>query len=275
MDVVYVRHATGAHEVAGDPATRASAKRSWQVTVQVNKHPEVATVITDPFQQAEYKDVFEDYLRNSDRQHWSQQSLELEESGPGDISRAEDRIQAYGETLLAQLGLFRPRVLRTGITEAQLVIVEQHDSSEEVPSSRAGGIHCLAWELLESVRSPLMPDLRLRVTRVSDFAGRPSRPLGPPRSLSSVQVNPNGVFHVLLVIARDFTRSGAERDPEPDLAQWPLMSVQKKLRSRLLLEVVRPGGIEELDEHLKVRAGHGVQFNLVHFDLHGRIMDDE
>jgi hypothetical protein len=281
MDVVYVRsHATGLQEVArvipGDhAATKTATRRAWQVTIQANEHPEVAATITDPFLEAEYKDVFEDYLRKSDRQHWSVQSSELEENGTDDKSRAEDRIQVYGEMLLSQLGLSGLGVLRAGITEAQLVIVEHYASTEEEAANRAGGIHCLAWELVESVRSPKMPKLRLRVTRVSDFVGRPSRPLGPPRSLSSVQASLNGVFHILLVIARDFSRTGAARDPEPDLAQWPLMSVQKKLRSRLLLEVVRPGSIEELDEHLKVRAGHGVQFNLVHFDLHGRIMHDE
>lgn len=271
MDVVYVRQSSRPHEVAGP-----GGRRSWDVTIQVNKQPESTITITDPFLEAEYKDIFEDYLRNSDRQHWSLQSLELEDSGTDGVSLAEHRIHAYGEILLAQLGLLRPRVLRTGSTEVQLVVVEHYDSHEDEKSiNKAGGIHCLAWELLESVRSPLMRNLRLRVTRVSDFASQLARPLGPPRSLSSVQVNPNGSFYVLLVIARDFSRSGADRDPEPDLAQWPLMNVQKKLRSRLLLEVVRPGSIEELDEHLKVRASHGVQFNLVHFDLHGRIMDDE
>ncbi|OPB44984.1 hypothetical protein A0O28_0091220 [Trichoderma guizhouense] len=273
MDVVYVRQSGRPNEVAG-----LDRRRSWDVTIQVNKQPEVSVTITDPFLEAEYKDIFEDYLRNSDRQHWSLKSLELEDSGTDGVSSAENRIHAYGEILLAQLGLLQPRVLRPGSTEVQLVVVEHYDSHEDEKSiNKAGGIHCLAWELLESVsvRSPLMRNLRLRVTRVSDFASQPTRPLGPPRSLSSVQVNPNSSFYVLLVIARDFSRSGADRDPEPDLAQWPLMNVQKKLRSRLLLEVVRPGSIEELDEHLKVRASHGVQFNLVHFDLHGRIMDDE
>ncbi|KAH6603268.1 hypothetical protein Trco_008043 [Trichoderma cornu-damae] len=282
MDVVYVRwHAAlGPQEVAGaaagDPAaTAAPTRRAWQVSIQINEHPEVAATITDPFLEAEYKDVFEDYLRDSDRQRWSLQSLELQGSGADDFSRAEDRMRAYGEALLGQLGLFGPRVLRADVAEAQLVVVERHDSPDGGAPDGAGGIHCLAWELLESVRAPPAPSLRLRVTRASEFAGRPWLPPGPPRSLSGVQASLGGVFHVLLVIARDFSRSGTERDPEPDLAQWPLMSLQKKLRSRLLLEVVRPGSIEELDEHLRVRAGHGVQFNLVHFDLHGRIMHDE
>lgn len=284
MDVVYVRwHAAGHQEVA--PASgraavsataaisdTAAARRTWKVTIQANNlSAAIAAIITDPFLEAEYN-VFEDYLRNSDRQHWSLHK-ELED-GTDDMSRAEaeDQMKIYGQTLLGQIGLLEPGMLREGVTEVQLVIAEHHDdASEQVP----GGIHCLAWELVEFAKFPL-PGLRLRVTRVSDFAHRPvPRPLRPWRSLSSMQASVNGVFHVLLVIARDFSRRGAARDPEPDLAQWPLMSVQKKLKSRLLLEVVRPGSIEELDEHLKVRAGHGVLFNLVHFDLHGRITLDE
>lgn len=90
-----------------------------------------------------------------------------------------------------------------------------------------------------------------------------------------MQANSAETFRVLLVVARDFSRTGADRDPEPDLAQWPLMRVHKKLRSRLLLEVVRPGSCEELEDHLVTRAAQGVQFHLVHFDLHGRVMRDE
>ncbi|UKZ69877.1 uncharacterized protein TrAtP1_010880 [Trichoderma atroviride] len=288
MDVVYVRwHAAGHQKVAEAVAGRATlseaapasgiaatseiaaTKRTWKVTIQAN-NAAITTTITDPFLEAEYN-VFEDYLRNSDQQHWSLQK-ELED-GTDNMSRAdaEDQMKMYGQTLLGQMGLLKPGMLREGVAEVQLVIAEHHDNaSEQVP----GGIHCLAWELVEFAKFPLA-GLRLRVTRVSDFANRPPRPPGPPRSLSSVQASVNGFFHVLLVIARDFSRRGAARDPEPDLAQWPLMSVQKKLKSRLLLEVVRPGSIEELDEHLRVRAGHGVLFNLVHFDLHGRITHDE
>ncbi|GAO19974.1 hypothetical protein UVI_02008480 [Ustilaginoidea virens] len=82
-------------------------------------------------------------------------------------------------------------------------------------------------------------------------------------------------FRILLVIARDFSRTGFERDPEPDLAQWPLMKLQDRLGSRLTLEIVRPGSLDELERHLELRAEQKILFNLVHFDLHGRIMRDD
>jgi hypothetical protein len=191
-----------------------------------------------------------------------------------EIALAEERIEDYGKELLRQLDQCTS-FFHDGASEAQIYVVEHHNS--DTRSRAAGGIHCLAWELLESVSISHLPNLRLRVTRVSDFPARrllqPPRPAG--KRLAGIQADPNAAFRILLVIARDFTRTGAKQEPEPDLAQWPLMNLKKKLRSRLILEIVRPGSLEELDRHLDIRAKQNVEFNLVHFDLHGRIMRDE
>lgn len=260
-------------------ALDAECHRTWDVSISINNHATKLTTITDPFLEVEYKTIFEYYLRSTGGPHGG-------EGGPGslaaaaaggstgldELSRTEDLIQAYAETLLSQLELSQAS-LSSGATDVQVYVVEQHERGGDDACQIGGGIHCLAWELLESIQIARLPKLRLRITRVSDFAGGLTLPA--PLQLLPARANSNPVFHVLLVIARDFSRSGAERDPEPDLAQWPLMSVQKKLRSRMLLEVVRPGSREELEEHLRVRAEHGVQFDLVHFDMHGKIMRDE
>ncbi|KAH7152888.1 hypothetical protein EDB81DRAFT_718482 [Dactylonectria macrodidyma] len=270
-------------------------RRQWSVTITVNDHAAVPAVITDPFLETQYKDVFEHYLRDSDRPKWSAEAISstlLEPDAEG-ISRLEDQIRAYGEALWSQLeGMLN---LSRDATECQIYIVESGpDSSYNMGDNANGGIpgvgpgiHCLAWELLEADHVIRMP--KLRVTRISKVPP-PPRPLRshrpgyrPPHPLAAVQADPNLHFYVLLVVARDFSRSGAERDPEPDLAQWPLMNTQRKVRnrslleprSRLLLEVVRPGSREELADHLDVRASQGVYFHLVHFDLHGRVMSDE
>lgn len=261
-----------ASDVDGNPVTQ---KRKWRVSIRVNNNaPTTANYIEDPFLEVDYKTVFEQYLRSSDQPLWSTQSLIPDEEGLDEIAVAEDRIEEYGRQLFDQLDK-STSLFRNGASEAQIYVVEHHDS--DVINSSIGGIHCLAWELLESVVVPQLPKLRLRVTRVSDFPARrllePPRPTG--KRLAAIQADLNATFRILLVIARDFTRTGAERDPEPDLAQWPLMNLQKKLRSRLTLEIVRPGSLEELDRHLETRAKQGVEFNLVHFDLHGRIMRDE
>ncbi|KAI9155187.1 TPR repeat-containing protein [Paramyrothecium foliicola] len=283
MDVVYVRSQPGSppdQQQTTPLAGEVAPHRSWTVSIRVNSQAAVLTTIRDPFSENEYGTVFESYLYSSDRPRWSPQSLSLEKNDGDDLSRVEDRIHEYGRSLVNQLGLenieFNP-----GTSECQIHIVQNHQHDFDPSSGGTGaGIHCLAWELIEAVHLIRLPKLRLRVTRVSDLPAPPNSVSSllsvraPPQSLSAVQGDPGATFKVLLVVARDFSRRGADRDPEPDLAQWPLMSVQKKLRSRMLLEVVRPGSREELEEHLRVRAEQGLRFNLVHFDLHGRIMPD-
>ncbi|KID75498.1 uncharacterized protein G6M90_00g045180 [Metarhizium brunneum] len=269
MSVIYIR-SSRPHDLEAEGQANAVKKRKWRVSIRVNNNAPTSADIEDPFLQVDYKGVFEQYLRSSDRPRWSSQNPIPEEEDA--IELAEKRIEEYGRLLFDQLdnqtGLFN-----SGESEAQIYVVEHHENR----AVGNGGIHCLAWELLESVEIARLPKLRLRVTRVSDFPAprflEPPRPDGP--RLAAIQADRNATFNILLVIARDFSRTGAERDPEPDLAQWPLMNIQKKLRSRLTLEIVRPGSLEELDRHLDIRAKQNVDFNLVHFDLHGRIMRNE
>ncbi|KAH6889807.1 hypothetical protein B0T10DRAFT_41223 [Thelonectria olida] len=273
MDLVYVRSKRLIQSTADHPETR-QLPRVWGVSIAVNDNDEVRATIQDPFLESQYKSVFEHYLRDSDRPIWSAESMNmtLHEGGVDAISQLEDLIRVYGESLWHQLN---SHLSCPPATECHIYIIDTPASSGDSP-----GIHCLAWELLEAV-SMADPKLRLRVTRISDIPPppkplrfrRPNSRLMP--SFATVQADTTLDFHVLLVVARDFSRTGAERDPEPDLAQWPLMNVQRKLRSRIMLEVVRPGSREELEEHLEVRASQGTFFHLVHFDLHGRIMSDE
>lgn len=249
----------GAVSAKANGNTTSGAHRQWTVSISEKEDDTDprTVVLHDPFTEAQYASVFDRYLRDSDRPRWR---LTLdEERDTTDLAGAEQHMKAYAEDLFGQV----ERVIKLP-TECQLNIIEHHDAA----TTTSAGIHCLAWELLES-----LPKLHLRTTRISGF--RRQHQLEVPQPLSAVKTDPNARFKVLLVVARDFSRTGAERDPEPDLAQYPLMSVQKKLKSRIVLEVVRPGSREELEAHLSMRASHGVNFHLVHFDLHGRIMRDE
>ncbi|PNY28581.1 TPR repeat-containing protein [Tolypocladium capitatum] len=277
MDVVYIRSYPSRPQDVDDSSASsggdaANLRRSWRVSIRINDRDAVSAVMVDPFQEVQYRTVLETYLRSSDRPRWSAQSLTEADDGADEAARAEDLMQEYGESLLSQLGL-ETGLFGVGTTEAQIYVVEHHDVD---PTSKTlGGVHCLAWELLEAVHIAHLPKLRLRVTRVSDFPAPRFLCPARPSPLAAIQADRNAQFKILLVIARDFTRTGAERDPEPDLAQWPLMRLQKKLRGRLLLELVRPGSREDLERHLELRTAQNVEFNLVHFDLHGRIMRDE
>ncbi|KAG5951812.1 hypothetical protein E4U53_002251 [Claviceps sorghi] len=268
-----------------DEPTDKTRKREWEVSIQINGRSPTVAYISDPFIEADYTTIFEGYLRSSERPSEKAQSSVLDSElvpdtdGLEEIALAEDRMKQYGETLFEQLrqhtNLFTAGIgSDTSNLEAQIYVVEHYDSKQT--DEVVGGIHCLAWELLESVQIPDLPKLRLRVTRVSDFPSRRGlRPRRTVQRLAAIQADPTASFKILLVIARDFSRTGVERDPEPDLAQWPLMNLQKRLRSRLTLEIVRPGSLEELEQHLKLRSEQKVTFNLIHFDLHGRIMRDE
>ncbi|KAG6247280.1 hypothetical protein E4U24_003251 [Claviceps purpurea] len=292
MNVIYIRsypsecqdHALATPSSAADDEDK-TRRREWKVSIRVNDGAPTTSHIQDPFIEADYKAVFEDYLQSSDRPRERAQGLGPDvglDSGADnldEISLAEDRIRAYGRALFDQLEqqatIFSPGLGNdANDPEAQIYVVEHYDNNQK--NKVAGGIHCLAWELLESVQISHLPKLRLRVTRVSDFPSR--RGLRSPpivQRLAAIQADSSATFKILLVIARDFSRTGAERDPEPDLAQWPLMNLQKKLRSRLTLEIVRPGSLEELEHHLNLRSEQKVTFNLIHLDLHGRIMRDE
>lgn len=302
MDAVYITFYPGrpstADSIIEAPANGAIAPphRRWKVTVSLRgqqSRPHTHDVaLVDPFVDADYQTVFEKYLRITDRAPWSPMSLSAgptsataspRPGSPDDITRMERQIYGYAHSLLSQLRL-RADLLRAKAADLQFYIVEHHETDRNLDAAAtAPGIHCLAWELLESIRLPTLPGLRLRVSRVTDFPARrgglrgglPSPPPPKMQTLAQVQADPSGTYRVLLVVARDFSRTGADRDAEPDLAQYPLMSVQKKLRSRMLLEVVRPGCVEELAAHLRTRSSQGVHFNLVHFDLHGQVLPDE
>lgn len=295
MDILTIRSTTGRQrllEVTPPPQSVLSAEpsaashRRWPVTIALNERAPVRTTLIDPFLESQYRSVFERYLRNTEEEGWSPAP---DQDRLVDSSRLESLIKAYAETLLGQLDI-KPSLLKgplklktkgSQLSTLQINVVEECEGGAD--ATEEGGIHCLAWEVLESVGLPRMPKLQLRVTRVVDITMvRSSRNVRQVRRsgnlhlpLSLIQADAGATFKILLVVARDFQRMGAERDPEPDLAQFPLMTIQRKLRSRLMLEVVRPGSVEELSRHLGQRSADGIQFNLVHFDLHGRIMEDE
>ncbi|KAG5973976.1 hypothetical protein E4U55_000152 [Claviceps digitariae] len=298
MNVIYIRFYSSHSQTLRLPIPASEKKennntsrRGWKVAIQVNDLAPTVAHIQDPFlDEKDYVLVFEGYLPSSGRPRGKAESsvpgkqLVSETDELDNISLKEERIEKYGRELFDQLEqqteLFTPGFGNDiSASETQIYVVEHYDSN---PTSEVVGIHCLAWELLESVRIPHLPNLRLRVTRVSDFPSCPDIPSPPDlpspqtaQPLAAIQADPNAVFTILLVIARDFRLTGAERDPEPDLAQWPLMNLQKRLRSRLTLEIVRPGSLEELEQHLMLRWNQKVTFNVIHFDLHGLIVRDE
>lgn len=253
--------------------TLAIKKRKWEVSIQVNNNEQMTTYMEDPFLEADYKTFFQRYLHRSLHQHHSNMSSQFPNEDTSDkLAIIDARIDEYGRELFNQLekatNIFYPES-----SEAQIYVLEHHDSNEI--KSAGSGPHCLVWELLEALEIPRLPKLRLRITRIGDFPTPQFPPAPADQCLAAIQADPESTFKILLVIARNFTRTSAELGSEPGLAQWPILMLQKELSSRLMFEIVRPGSFEGLNGHLAMRAKQGIIFNIVHFDSRGRFMEDE
>ncbi|KAK4445445.1 hypothetical protein QBC34DRAFT_441671 [Podospora aff. communis PSN243] len=250
---------------------------SWKVRVTVNGNTfKTEHVISDPLPSSGQTGVngstlLVDYIQESVRHRaaWQHKT-------PDQWQQVQQDLAAYRETLWNNLTAGLPRwgdsPFRPGAVGCHLYITEESGQEQHA-------IHKLAWELLEDPG-----DLRHRngdrytigVTRRVVYSKMRT---GPAKSFRDVQLDPKATFRILLVIARNLSNP-KKHDLTPDIAQYPLMMLQEKFRkesrkSRLYVEIVRPGTLAELDSHLRNRWRHGVKFNLVHFDMHGKVFSPD
>ena len=181
---------------------------------------------------------------------------------------AVEELKEYANSLLTQLDL------------VQLI----HDT---VPSSSGGNrsitinitedegavnsIQQLHWELLESP-SLWGPEFEIMIRRVTK--ARKSDGDYPLHELALGEDHVSGQSRVnaLLVVARDLSTNSYTTDVNPNVALTILAEIEQDfasqdLQARLNLEVVRPGTLDALEEHLtRHRRGY---YHFVHFDVHG------
>jgi hypothetical protein len=136
-------------------------------------------------------------------------------------------------------------------------------------------IHRIAWELLEGFEP--RPGYVIKVDRVFSYNWKKNW-VTHDEYLQQVQEEPQRTFKILVVVARNLGTFGDDHDVDPDIAQFPLIKFQRKFRDqrqkhRLLVEIVRPGSLEDLQSHLQKRGDSGLFFNIIHFDMHGRLVD--
>ncbi|KAM7206574.1 hypothetical protein V8F20_002700 [Naviculisporaceae sp. PSN 640] len=241
----------------------------WEVEIRINEDLRTA-IVTDPLTETEYenggdKSFLDEYLEESVCKIGS---WKLKEQ---DWRQREEKLKDYRNRLwtnlqsgdLALRGNSSP--FGTNGRRCEINIIENFGN----PGSRHT-IHRLAWELLESHQfSPPHENYTISVTRKISFD---SMRIGLPESFRDVQQDRRRTFKILLVIARNLAHERG-RDAPPDIAQFPLMRIQRQLkRSRVLVEVVRPGSFQELCNHLKRRKDQNrFGYNLVHFDMHGEL----
>jgi len=269
-----------AHDVVniycvGSKARLVDGHHNWDVKIQVNGEDGYRAII-DPISYETHQEqrgsCLERYIDESvRRQERSDEEHPAYHESEEELQRMERQMQDYCDKLWTNLDFtirskqpFLPSSVgcQINVFEAEGARDEQHT------------IHRLAWELLEAFTPPGATDKRpyaISITRKITFSkGR----IGFEESLRKVQEDDSLTFRILLVIARDLSNPD-KPDLSPDIAQYPLMFFKREFeragkKHRLHVEVVRPGTLRELKDHLNTRGQH-VKFHLVHFDLHGHL----
>lgn len=128
------------------------------------------------------------------------------------------------------------------------------------------------YQLLKEAKEPLAKVLN-KADKTIKILLVLARRLGPkPDSKpKEIQVMEDGKEVTLDVIEDDL-------DTDPCLAQLPLMKIQKELWDKptghtMHLDIVRPGSLTALVDHIRSRQKQNppVHFNIIHFDLHGKV----
>lgn len=190
---------------------------------------------------------------------------------PFEINRArgvESSLLSYASTLYKQACL--PEVVDSIEAKAFSLQIEIVDSATQSGQT----VQSLHWELLEL--PSLWPSENISVNvRRRILSAKSSEHNRQKEFLENQNLVKSGVLNILLVVARDYSKRGSTRDEvDPLLALSKLLKIKKELERsqsvlRLEIEVARPGTWSAFKEHV-LRRPPGY-FQLVHFDLHGRV----
>ncbi|KAG9506550.1 hypothetical protein J7337_000082 [Fusarium musae] len=228
----------------------------WKVKVRESEKESRVIVLEDPDTEQSYSD-HDAVLFSSETPNPSVTTDQATQQGT---------TQDYCRSILEQLNLGNTIKQRSKTGILQIFIDESIDLSGQ-PS-----IHALRWELLERSSFFEACGCSVQVTRIYNSA---RYNCGPPLSLSF-----QTPIRILLVIARSWqlappsSRSHEHfADISPDVVQDTLRDIMKICRQRgqPFTVHVAPGGFKGLMEHLELQKSAGIVYDMVHFDLHGRI----
>ncbi|KFA49871.1 hypothetical protein S40293_01320 [Stachybotrys chartarum IBT 40293] len=199
-----------------------------------------------------------------------------------EADEAELLLAYYGNNLLRQLplrSLLQPQLQGASYDlNNYLIHIYIYDNDAEVHGHSQDSIHRLFWETLEDSELWDHPRWKVVVQRSMlrlpidlPYVARLPWPSAMPTQ-QSVCLN------ILLVIGRDTSRNPSSyEDSDPFLATDVLFKVQRhhqslQSRSKLNIEIARPGTLTALEQHLdRAEAVHGPgYFHIVHFDMHGK-----
>jgi hypothetical protein len=195
---------------------------------------------------------------------------------------AELLLADYANNLLRQLplrSLLRPHLRAASYDlNSYSIHIYVYDNGSEAQDHSSDSIHRLFWETLEDSELWDNPRWKVVVQRSMlrlpidlPYVARLPWPSGSPAGQIAC-------LNILLVIGRDMSQDPSSyEDIDPFLATDVLVKVQRhhqglRGRSKLNIEIVRPGTLTAFERHLeRAEAIHGPgHFHLVHFDMHGK-----
>ncbi|KAK8063918.1 hypothetical protein PG996_008570 [Apiospora saccharicola] len=255
LDQIYV---TDVSTERPDPTT---GPRRWKVRLEINGVYIEELMIHDPRPADFYKFQLNDYVRES-AHVLARKFARLGKAATkehANLGQWHDDLTAYTQSLLGILKLdtyrqTQPHAFHRGSTGCIIYIIDEDPKNDYHFHRSELSLQCLKWELLEtaSLGKGWPSNYTLAISRVIDVK--------------------NGHYKDLAGCSSGSDKDGGKRDVGPELTQEPLMRLQWKLnraKTRVLLEIVRPGSLQCLRQHLGSRSKQGVHFNIVHFDLHG------
>lgn len=261
VDKIYI------YEVADSQNTQGT----WQVRFQVNNRDVPGTFHVN---KPQFLYEFNNYVTESAHVLARTRNRRSSFNEHPELPTWNNAVNAYAENLLSQLPFeaFKNSFGACSAESGRCIIYIVEENDDERGNRRGHGLHSIKWELLEGLSLGFWcpSTYTIAVSRVINFRKGVRR--SPFESLAEIQQNENDTVKILLVVARDLRKGGKNKDADPDLAQIPLMQLQQALnhgRTRVLVEIVRPGSITKLRDHLKNRKKQGFYFNIIHFDMHG------
>ncbi len=222
-----------------DQNSKDQTDRTFLATVSVDGQSEYPITVRDPFDQKQERDL-EFYF-----EEWIQFPFDQQVRA----RRAAASIEGYGRQLFEDVFADRDaygdyqQACRSGLANLQIEI------EGESPDFQA-----LHWEALQDPKLPRPLAVDCVFTR-KRFQ----------RGVVQIDLQPSSVINLLVVTARP----DEEEDVGYRTISRPLIDAIERGRLRVNVELLRPGTLEALSDHLEGKAGF---YHIIHFDAHGGLM---